>query len=226
VSAYPKLRGAAAEPVRTKPLLRGVSHQVAFFAALLPLGWLLGRARPGLATVAAAVYGGSLLLLLGTSALYHRVHWRPAARALVKRLDHSAIFVLIAGTYTPIFLLAVGGQLGSGLCLTLWLGALLGIAQTLGWPAAPRWLHVGIYVVLGWIGALGLAAELRSIGLWGMTYHVLGGVLYTVGAIVYARRRPDPYPTVFGYHEVFHLLVIVACGCLFQVVRLSLLAFG
>ena len=214
---------SVADVPRVKPLLRGVSHQVAFFAAWPLLYWLVGLAPTARAAAYAAVYGASLLLLLGTSALYHRKHWGPIGRARMKRIDHSVIFVLIAGTYTPICMLAVGGTRGAALCWTLWAGALTGIAQTLFWPSAPRWLHVGIYVVLGWAGALGLSAELAHIGVQGMALHVLGGVIYTLGALCYARKSPDPFPSVFGYHEIFHLLVILACGCLFEVVRRSVL---
>jgi hemolysin III len=206
-------------PRRERPLLRGVSHQISFFLAMPLLYWLVRSARSPLAATCAAVYAATLLLLLGTSASYHRILWAPAARARMKRIDHSAIFLLIAGTYTPICLLAVGGATGSLLCAVIWLGALLGIAQTLFWPGAPRSLHVGIYVVVGWAGAFGLLGELRSIGTIGVFYHVAGGVLYTVGALIYARKRPDPWPQVFGYHEIFHLLVLLACGCLFEVVR-------
>ena len=103
-------------------------------------------------------------------------------------------------------------------------GALLGIAQTLFWPSAPRWLHVGIYVVLGWMGALGLAGEVRTTGLSTALLHVFGGVLYTLGAVTYARKRPDPFPKVFGYHEIFHVLVVLACGCLFEIVRRCLVS--
>lgn len=202
-----------------RPLLRGVSHQVSFFLVMPLLYWLVRSARSPVAATCAAVYAATLLLLLGTSASYHRILWAPAARARMKRLDHSAIFLLIAGTYTPICLLAVGGTTGSLLGAVIWLGALLGIAQTLFWPGAPRWLHVGIYVVVGWAGAFGLLGELRSIGATGVSWHVAGGVLYTLGALIYARKRPDPWPRVFGYHEIFHLLVVLACGCLFEVVR-------
>jgi hemolysin III len=157
------------------------------------------------------------------SALYHRKHWQPAARAKMKRLDHSNIFLFIAGNYTPITVLGVGGSYGKLLCAVLWIGALLGIAQTVLWPKAPRVLHVGIYVVLGWTGALGLPGELRNLGSSVVALHVVGGILYTLGALTYAKKRPNPFPRVFGYHEVFHLLVLIACGALFEVVRQCLL---
>lgn len=208
---------------RSRPLLRGVVHQVFFFLTMPLVYWLVQSSKPGLAQIAALVYGLSLLLLLGTSALYHRRTWGPLGRARMKSLDHSMIFVLIAGTYTPICLFGVAGGRGPILCAVLWVGAFLGIAQTLFWPTAPRWLHVGIYVVLGWAGAAGLSAEAERIGPLGVALHVFGGVLYTLGALSYARKRPDPFPTVFGYHEIFHVLVVLACGCLFEVVRRSLL---
>lgn len=215
--------GAPATEARTKPLLRGVSHQIGFFAALPILFWLFRGAHSELAARCVAVYATALLALLGISASYHRINLKPRPRARMKRLDHSAIFLLIAGTYTPIFMLGVGGARGDLLCMVLWAGAALGIAQTLFWPSAPRALHVGLYVVLGWIGAFGLVAEAAHIGATGMAFHILGGVLYTIGAVIYARKRPDPWPRVFGYHEIFHLLVLVACGCLFEVVRRCLL---
>jgi hemolysin III len=120
----------------------------------------------------------------------------------------------------------VGGTRGQALCLAIWAGAVLGVAQTLLWKTAPRWLHVGIYVVVGWTGALGLAAETARLGTSALALHVGGGVIYTLGALVYARKRPDPIPHVFGYHEVFHVLVVIACGCLFEVVRRSLVLTG
>jgi hemolysin III len=205
-----------------KPLLRGVSHQVAFFAAWVPLYWLLRGARTPLGLRCGLVYAATLLFLLGTSALYHRVPWRPAALKRMYSLDHSATFLLIAGTYTPITLIGVGKSLGAWLCLAIWAGAALGIGQTLFWKSAPRFLHVGIYVGLGWAGSFGLLAETQHLGRGGMLLHLLGGVLYTLGAVTYARKRPDPYPQVFGYHEIFHVFVLVACACLFAVVRLCL----
>lgn len=217
------LLGSTAGPkAKTKPLLRGVVHQVCFFLAIPAVYALVAASKPGVPQLAAFVYGLSLLLLLGTSALYHRRTWGPLGRARMKNLDHSMIFVLIAGSYTPICLYGVAGLRGLILCTVLWVGAALGIAQTLFWPTAPRWLHVGIYVVLGWAGAAGLDAEYHRIGQLGVALHVFGGVLYTLGALAYARKRPDPFPTVFGYHEIFHALVVLACGCLFEVVRRSL----
>lgn len=208
---------------RPKPLLRGVSHQLAFFAAW-PLGyWLSSLARTREAAVYAAIYSLCLIALLGISALYHRKHWQPAQRAMMRSLDHSTIFLLIAGTYTPICMLGVGGATGRFMMAIIWGGAIAGIAQTLFWKTAPRVLHVGLYVLVGWMGVLGLWKEAARIGSTGVAMHVLGGVLYTLGAVAYARKRPDPFPRVFGYHEIFHALVLIACGCLFDVVRRCLL---
>jgi hemolysin III len=211
---------------KPKPLLRGVVHEVSFYLGIPLVIWLVHSAPTSVAAVCAAIYGASLLALLGCSALYHRKHWAPAPRARMKSLDHSMIFVLIAGTYTPVCWLGVGGTRGQALCLAIWAGAVLGVAQTLLWKTAPRWLHVGIYVVVGWTGALGLAAETARLGTSALALHVGGGVIYTLGALVYARKRPDPIPHVFGYHEVFHVLVVIACGCLFEVVRRSLVLTG
>lgn len=212
--------------VGKRPLLRGAFHALAFFLALPAIVILRQSASSPRAAWYVTIYGVSLLLLLGISALYHRITFRPAARARMRLCDHSAIFLLIAGTYTPICLLAIGGSLGRLLCGGIWAGAILGIAQTLFWPSAPRALHVGIYIALGWLGIFGLAAEARQLGSVGVLCHVAGGVLYTLGAITYARKRPDPWPRVFGYHEVYHVLVVIACAALFEVVRRSALAAG
>lgn len=202
-----------------RPLLRGVFHILGFFLAIPALVLLHAAARSEQAARYVAIYAVTLLGLLGISGVYHRVTWTPAGRARMRLLDHSAIFLLIAGTYTPICMLGVGGSLGATLCAVIWIGALCGIGQTLFFPNAPRVLHVGIYVVLGWAGVFGLYAESRSIGMAGVLFHLFGGVLYTLGAVAYARKRPDPWPRVFGYHEIYHVLVVVACGCLFEVVR-------
>jgi hemolysin III len=208
-------------PPRKKPLLRGVSHQIAFFLAMPFLYWLVAGAPSPTARASAAIYAVSLLALLGISALYHRRHWGPVGRRRMARLDHSVIFVLIAGSYTPICLVGVGGDLGMRITCMLWTGAILGILQTLFWPSAPRWLHVGLYVVIGWLGAAALPGEWQKLGPLPVCMHILGGVLYTLGAVAYARKRPDPWPTVFGYHEIFHLLILFACACLFFVIQQS-----
>ena len=200
-------------PAQLKPRLRGVLHQWAC-ACSVPLGLVLviaaGTAR---ARIALGVYALSLVGLFGASALYHRINWRSlTARALMRRLDHSMIFVLIAGSYTPFTVLVLHGPLAIAILVGVWAGALLGLVINLVWSDAPRWLHAALYVLLGWIAVAALPQLARAIGIGGMILLGLGGVLYTLGAVVYAVKRPDPVPSVFGYHEVFHTLVIAAAA--------------
>jgi hemolysin III len=203
---------AAAE----KPLLRGVSHEIA--AGLALVGWvaLALVAAPGRARVAANVYGASLFTLFVISALYHRPTWQPRARRLMRRLDHSAIFFLIAGTYTPICLLLPPAT-GKPLLAIVWGGAVAGMLQSLLWVGAPKTLSAAIYVALGWVVVAVLPTVFGALGPGAIALLLAGGAAYTVGAVVYATRRPDPFPRVFGYHEVFHALVIAAAACHFAV---------
>jgi len=221
-------KAATAEAIdRVKPRLRGVSHQWAFFCALVAGTVLVFAAPDGRATLAAAIYAGSLILLLGTSALYHRVNWkRPRARAWMRRLDHSMIFLLIAGTVTPFALLVMEGPLASALLIAVWAGAAAGIVVELIWVDAPKWVSVAVYLAVGWIGALGYPAILVEAGLGAAVLIAVGGVLYTAGAIVYARQSPDPRPAVFGYHEIFHLFVIAAAIVHFAAVALYAVPSG
>jgi len=194
-----------------RPRLRGVSHQWAFVLSI-PAGVALVVAADTLhARLAVGVYALSVAALFASSALYHRITWAsPDARRRMRRVDHSAIFVLIAGTYTPFALLAVGGMLGAAVLTGVWAGALAGIAVRVAWSDAPRWATTGPYVVLGWVGVAGLPVLWDALGPVGLVLLLAGGVLYTLGAVTYARRRPDPVPSVFGYHEVFHALVVGA----------------
>ncbi len=193
-----------------KPSLRGVSHQWAFFAALAAGVVLVATAPSRRALTAAAVYAVALAGMFGASALYHRIDWRPRVSLWMRRLDHSMIFVLIAGTYTPIALLLLDGAFSQIVLGVIWGGAILGWVMKLVWIGAPSWLVALIYVALGWIGLATLPQLIRVGGVAAATLLAAGGVLYTVGAVVYARGRPDPSPAVFGYHEVFHVLVIAA----------------
>ena len=189
-------------------------------AGSVPLGLALvlvaGTAR---ARVALSVYAVSLVALFGVSALYHRINWRSVTgRDWMRRLDHSMIFVLIAGSYTPFAVLVLHGSLAVAILVAVWAGALLGVVFNMVWRNAPTWLRAALYVGLGWI-AVAAAPQLGAgIGLVGVTLVALGGVLYTIGAVVYASKRPDPAPTVFGYHEVFHLLVIAAAAVQYAVI--------
>jgi hemolysin III len=207
------------QAIRSRPQLRGVTHQWAFFISLVLGVALVLTAPPGRATLAAAVYAACVALLFGTSALYHRVTWRTtAARRWMRRLDHSAIYLLIAGTYTPFALLVLDGALSDVVLVVIWAGAIGGVLLKLLWIDAPKWLSALVYSLLGWVG---VAVVPDLIGELGITASVLvagGGILYTIGAIVYALRRPDPIPTVFGYHEVFHALVIAAAALQYAVI--------
>lgn len=213
-------------PPPIKPRLRGVSHQYAFFASVGAGVALILAASQGRATVAAAIYAGAVSALLGTSALYHRVTWRPAARRWMRRADHSMIFVLIAGTYTPVALLALHGTLARVVLFLVWGGALGGIVLKLVWIDAPKPLLAGVYVALGWVVVLAGGQLPGAVGWLATAGLALGGVLYTVGAIVYARGRPNPRPGVFGYHEVFHALVIAAATLHYAVIAFAVLPQG
>ena len=165
-----------------------------------------------------AVYGLAVSGLFGVSALYHRGRWQPIVRARLQRADHSMIFVLIAGTYTPICVYVLDGILGAALLAAVWTGALIAAALELRPTAAPRGAVVVIAIALGWVAVPALPAVVGKLG-WVATALIgLGGVLYTVGAVIYARRRPDPLPAVFGYHEVFHALTIAAAALHYAVI--------
>ena len=204
----------------TKPLLRGWLH-LAWFEASLVAGTLLAVAAQGRRqAVAVAVYAACLSGLFGVSALYHRGNWGPTARAVLQRADHAMIFLLIAGTATPVLLLAVPGTAGVvGLAL-LWSVTAVGIAAHLARMDAPERLVGGTFIALGAVNVLALPAVWAEAGV-AVTFLVLGGgVLYVVGAVGYHRRRPDPFPAVFGYHEVFHAFVCAGAACHFVAVAL------
>jgi hemolysin III len=212
---------AAAEELiaRSKPRLRGVSHEWAFFFSLAAGGALVLTAPSGRAAAMAAIYAGSLSALLGVSALYHRINWRrPEIRRWMRRLDHSMIFFLIAGTYTPFALLVLDGPLADAILVVVWLGALAGAVVEMIWIEHPKWVAALIYIALGWVAAAAFPGLWGEIGTAGVLLVAAGGVLYTAGAVVYATQRPNPSPSVFGYHEVFHALVIAAAAAHFAAV--------
>lgn len=200
-----------------KPRLRGVSHQAAF-AASVPAGLALVALATTGARLAAAIFALSLSALFGVSALYHRRSWQPRARALMRRLDHTMIFVLIAGTYTGV----VGPALAAGearpILTVVWAGAMAGTALQLVWPHAPKPLQAVLYLALGWVALWALPAMARVLSVAGIVLVAAGGVLYSAGALAYATKRPNPVPGVFGYHEVFHALTIAAAICHYLVV--------
>jgi hemolysin III len=192
-----------------KPRLRGVLHQEAAWFALGAGSVLIAMSRTLEGAIAAAIYSASLVVLFTISSIYHRVEWTTArARALMRRADHSSIFILIAGTYTPITLLGLSEADGRRLLITIWVGAALGVAMSLWWVNAPKALVAIAAVALGWtiVPYFDETRRLLGAGTWLL---LAGGIAYTAGAIVYALRRPDPFPRVFGYHEVFHVLTLV-----------------
>jgi len=218
---------APAHPeVRVRPRLRGVFHQYAFFASLATGTVLVLLAATTKASLAAAIYAASVSALFGVSALYHRVTWTTAARRRMRRLDHAMIFLLIAGTYTPVGLLVLNSTLGTVVLAVVWGGALAGIVLELAWTTAPRWLGGTVYLALGWVAVVAMPQLFARLGMTGGLLIVAGGLLYSVGAAVYALRRPDPAPAVFGYHEVFHLLVIAGVAAHFLAISLYALPTG
>jgi hemolysin III len=197
-------------PVRKKPRLRGVFHQWAFVLAL-PLGIALVLVADSTrGRVAATVFAASVAAMFGASALYHRPNWTPKWRYWLRRLDHAGIYCLIAGTYTPIGLLVLHGAWETVVLAIVWGGAAAAIFVRLFWITAPKWIAAVVSVVLGWVGVVALPEVVAGAGLACMLLILAGGIVYSAGAVVYAWKRPDPFPAVFGYHELFHLLVIAA----------------
>ncbi len=205
---------AAAEELqaKVKPKLRGVVHEYAFMVSLLAgllLVLLLGQNATG--RISLGIYAISLSALLGTSALYHRVNWKRAGtRRWMRRLDHSMIFLLIAGTVTPFAVLVLDGPLATAVLIAVWAGAAAGIVVETIWIEAPRWVSAVVYVAVGMLGAVAVPAIVSEAGIGAGALIAFGGVLYMIGAVVYASQRPDPRPAVFGYHEIFHVLVVAA----------------
>ena len=195
-----------------KPRWRGVSHQWAFFVSLVAGAVLVIAAQGGREVLAVSVYAFSLSALLGTSALYHRVDWQPGPRRWMRRLDHTMIFVLIAGTYTPFALLVMEGTTAEVILIVIWACAAGGAVLNLAWWNAPKWFSSLLYISTGWVAVAALPQLWERMGPVGVGLIALGGALYTAGAVVYATRRPDPSPSVFGYHEIFHLFVIAAAA--------------
>lgn len=207
-------REAAGDAIAAvKPRLRGVSHEWAFFVSLFLGAALIVAAKTPEATLAMAIYAASLSALLGTSALYHRVNWKSASvRRWMRRLDHSMIFFLIAGTYTPFALLVLDGPLADAILAVVWIGAVAGAVVEIVWIEHPKWVAALVYMSLGWVAVVPFPALWSEMGAAGTLLVAAGGLLYTAGAVVYATQRPDPNPRVFGYHEVFHLFVIAAAA--------------
>ena len=221
-------KAAAAEQLaKVKPRLRGVTHEYAFFVSLV-LGAVLIVAAEGFeATLAVAIYAVSLSALFGVSALYHVHNWeRPSARRWMRRLDHTMIFFLIAGTVTPFALLVLEPPLSTTLLVAVWAGALAGTIVELLWTEHPKWVGATVYIAVGLIGAIGFPAIVAEAGIVAGILIAGGGVLYGTGAVIYAAQRPNPSPAVFGYHEIFHVLVIAAAAAHFAAVAFFALPAG
>jgi hemolysin III len=215
--------GIASATALERPRLRGVFHQYAF-VAFAALGIALTAAATGTTeSIAAAVFASSVAVTFGISAVYHRVTWTPSAREIMRRLDHAAIFLLIAGTYTPYGLLVLDGAWRYSVLAVVWGGAALAVFQRLVWRSAPKWFPAVLAVALGWVGVVAFPVLLDATGWAGAALLLSGGALYTLGAVVYALRRPDPVPRVFGYHELFHVLTIAAAGSQYAAIALLVL---
>jgi hemolysin III len=211
--------------VRVKPRLRGVFHEGAFYAAVALGVPLTLTAEPGRARLAAAVFSSCLAACFGASALYHRPTWSPRARSWLARLDHAGIYLLIAGTYTPFGLLVLSRDWAIPVLAVVYLGAGTAILLKLFWPQTPKVVSAAIGLGLGWVAVVA-STELAKVGAVGLTLMIVGGLFYTAGAIVYARRRPDPLPAVLGYHELFHLCTLAAAACQYVAIAFWVLPRG
>jgi hemolysin III len=208
-----------------KPRLRGVFHELGFYAALgLGIAIVL-TAEPGRARIAAAVFAGCVAICFGASALYHRPTWKPSVRSWLARLDHAGVYLLIAGTYTPFGLLVMSPGWAVPVLTIVWTGALLAIILKLFWVRMPKWQAAAIGVGLGWVSVVAFS-QLLKLGVGGVLLVLVGGLLYTAGAVVYACQRPNPVPSVFGYHELFHVLTLAAAGCQYAAIAFFVLPRG
>lgn len=205
-------------PTLNKPLLRGHFHQAAFFVALGACAMLISLSANLQAVMATLIYSVSLCGLFGISALYHRPQWNPNQRMWMRRLDHSAIFILIAGTSTPICMLAIPSDGGMKLLTIIWSAAAIGVMQSLFWVKAPKWLAAILYIVMGWLAVPYMPEMKNALGTTSVMLVLVGGIIYTAGAVIYAMKKPNPSPKYFGYHEIFHLLVIIAAAFHFVVI--------
>jgi hemolysin III len=202
-----------------------VLHEIGFFAAVglgIPL---VLTAEPGRARIAAIVFALSVAGCFGASALYHRPTWEPNVRSWLARLDHAGVYLLIAGTYTPFGLLVLSTGWAIPVLSIVWTGAIAAILLKLFWLNTPKWLSAVIGVSLGWV-AIPAIGQLLKLETAALALLIAGGLMYTIGAVVYALRRPDPFPTVFGYHELFHALTVVAAGCQYWVIAFYVLPRG
>ena len=192
------------------PRLRGLLHAYAFYVAVICAGVLVALAPDGRARTGALTYGLGLCALFGVSGAYHRWRGTPRIKRLLRRADHATIFIFIAASYTPIALLALSGTLQWVVLVSAWAGALAGVSLSIGWIDAPRWLTAAAYVALGWVAAIAFPQVAERVGTLPLALLIAGGMLYSAGACIYALQRPNPWPRTFGFHELFHALVIAA----------------
>ena len=214
---FPEAVVDAAVEFLGKPRLRGWIHVyaavIAAFAgaALVSVSWSVESTRAGIATL---IYTLTIVAMFTVSATYHRVNWTsPTARKWMKRLDHSMIFIFIAGSYTPFALLALPEHSGWVLFWIAWSGAIAGVALKMFWPSAPRWVGVPLYLLLGWVAAWFIVPIMNGAGVAALVLLIVGGALYSVGGVFYALKWPNPWPTTFGHHEFFHACTAVAATC-------------
>lgn len=210
--ALPLLEDAVEHDAEVKPSWRGWIHAGTFPVTIAAGIVLITLAHGPLAKWASAVFMLTSMLLFGNSALYHRINWSPKTKIILKRIDHANIFLLIAGTYTPIALLALPLDKGVILLIAVWSGALIGIAFRVFWIGAPRWLYVPLYVLLGW-AAVAFMGDIFAASPAAMILVIVGGLMYTAGSVVYGFKKPNPWPGTFGFHEIFHTLTVLAFLC-------------
>ena len=203
--------------IATRPLLKGWSHLLAAIAAITLCPILIALSPAG-TRVPAAIFSACVIALFTISGLFHRVQWSPRPHRIMQALDHSMIFVVIAATYTPIAAVALPEPQGTIILWLVWAGAAAGVFLHLAWPRAPRPVVISPYLIVGWVALAVIVDIWRALGVAGFTLLVVGGVLHSIGAVIYAKKRPDPWPTVFGFHELFHLFVIGGIACHYVVV--------
>jgi hemolysin III len=220
------VRAAPDTPVAEPPLLRGLLHGGAFVASCV-IGVLFVLATPDDRLLPALAFAVSATVMLGTSTIYHRVRWRrTAARLWMRRADHAGIYLLIAGTYTPVGLISLHGSWRVTILAVVWSGVAAAVLVRLCWARAPHWWSAVVGVGLGWAGVAAMPQIVRHDGVAPVVLLAAGGLAYTVGAVIYALRRPDPFPRVFGYHELFHALSIGALACQYVAVAFFVVRVG
>jgi hemolysin III len=217
---------ATSEQVLARPLLRGVFHQVGFWVSLVVGTLLIVGAEGARRDVAAVVFSVAVACCFGISALYHRITWTPRRRLWMRRADHAGVYLLIAGTYTPVCLLVLTGAWRFIVLAIVWAGALAAATAKFVWVDAPKWLAVALGLALGWVGIALLPQMVNRLDPAAVALIGVGGLVYSAGAIVYARRRPDPVPAVFGYHELFHVLTLVAVSCQYVAIAFFVIQAG